>query len=364
MRPPQVSRTLSSQSSNSTPSQYAPIPHRQNILSRVKSSILRRESFVLNQPLSAEDSIPDDLITSESKSWNINNSIKKLATIYLRSNIARLLVLFGAVLSCILYVIETYVENESYLTFSFVMDLIIFTLFATDYLFNILYATIKWKYIFSSQGIIDLLSLLSIINVFNVSADLSFLPLFRLLRVIKVLRFFHIVSIMNVDRPKPPSASEAITFEIISLLITLILAIFLSASLLFTLMQQDPHSFLYTPDQEFSMKQDATFFDCVYIVLVIIATLGFGDFVPNNFVGRLFVVILLSSIVVLIPTKISQLVDTIGKKPRYMNEVTTSTHPSFPSPLLPAGLLNSTFPSQASLTLSSLRILLKKISKS
>jgi hypothetical protein len=129
-------------------------------------------------------------------------------------------------------------------------------------------------------------------------------------------------------------------------------------------MQQDPHSFLYTPDQEFSMKQDATFFDCVYIVLVIIATLGFGDFVPNNFVGRLFVVILLSSIVVLIPTKISQLVDTIGKKPRYMNEVTTSTHPSFPSPLLPAGLLNSTFPSQASLTLSSLRILLKKISKS
>jgi voltage-gated potassium channel len=297
------------------------LPNRSTILSRVKSSILRRDSFVLNQPLSAEASLPEDLLTSEHQAWSFNSAIKHLATIYLRSNIARLLVLFGAILSCVLYVVETYVDNESYQMFSFLMDIIIFTLFATDYLFNILYVTIKWKYVFSSQGIIDLLSLLSIVNVFNVRADLSFLPLFRLLRVIKVLRFFHIVSIMNVDRPKPPSASEAIVFEITSLIVTLILAIFLSASLLYTLIQQDPHSFIFTPDHEFSMKSHTTFFDCIYIVLVIIATLGFGDFVPNNFVGRLFVVILLSSIVVLIPTKVSQLVDTIGKKPRYMNEV-------------------------------------------
>jgi voltage-gated potassium channel len=338
----------STASTSRTSSSHHAIPPRQNILSRVKSSILRRESFVLNQPLSVEDSIPEDLITSESKSWNLVTHVKNLATIYLRSNIARVLVLFGAILSCILYVIETYVDNPNYLTFSFVMDLIIFALFATDYLFNILYATIKWKYILSSQGIIDLLSLLSIMNVFVVGADLSFLPLFRLLRVIKVLRFFHIVSIMNVDRPKPPSASEAITFEIISLIVTLILAIFLSASLLYTLMQQDPQSFLYTPDQDFSMKHDATFFDCVYIVLVIIATLGFGDFVPNNFVGRLFVVILLSSIVVLIPTKISQLVDTIGKKPRYMNEVIDCL---LSLPLPPLSLIRcSIFLSQASLT--------------
>jgi voltage-gated potassium channel len=300
------------------------LPNKPTILSRVKSSILRRESFVLNQPLSAEASLPDDLLSSEHQTWSINNSIKHLATIYLRSNIARVLVLLGAILSCVLYVIETYVNDPDYLIFSFIMDLIIFAVFATDYLFNLLYATIKWKYIFSSQGVIDLLSLLSITNVFIVSADLSFLPLFRLLRVIKVLRFFHIVSIMNVDRPKPPSASEAIVFEIISLIVTLILAIFLSASLLYTLIQQDPDSFLFTPDQDFSMKTHITFFDCIYIVLVIISTLGFGDFVPNNFVGRLFVVILLSSIVILIPTKVSQLVDTIGKKPRYMNEVSRS----------------------------------------
>ena len=291
-----------------------------NILSRVKSSILKFDSGVLTQPLSLEDSIPDDLLSSTHQTIHFNAIIKHLATLYIRSNFTRLLVLFGAIFSCILYIIETYINQEGFQLFSFIIDILIFILFAIDYIFNILYVTIKWKYIFSIQGVIDFLSLLSIINIF-VRTDLSFLPLFRLLRVIKVLRFFHIVSVMSVDRPKPPSASEAITFEIVSLIVALVLAIFLSASLLYTLIQQDPHSFIFTPDQNFSMKDQLTFFDCVYVVFVIVATLGFGDFVPNNFFGRVYVVLLLTATVIFIPTKVSQLVDTIGKKPRYMNEV-------------------------------------------
>jgi voltage-gated potassium channel len=294
-------------------------------LRRASSFGVGKGAFVLEQPVLIEESIPDDLEHSVlAGRWNFIVYTRHLADLYMRSSPARLLVLFAAVLSCVVYVVETYSSrnNHHFETISFIVDLFVFGIFVIDYLLNILVSTSKWRYVCSFQGAIDLASLASIVNIFA-GADLSFLPLFRLLRVIKILRLFRTVSIVNVDRPTPPSASEAIAFEIFSLVVGIILAIFLAASVLYTIIQQDNHSWVFGADMLYVEEGRTTWFDCVYIVMVIIATLGFGDFVPFNVKGRIFVVMLLSVTLVLIPLKVGQLIDTIGKQPRYMNDVRT-----------------------------------------
>lgn len=298
--------------------------YKNRVLRKVQS-VVRKDSFILQQPVSIEAPIPEDFEQSISeKSFNFESFVKSTTTKYMRSNRTRIILLLASVLSCVVYVVETYLSRESspeFFWFAILVDIGTFLIFGLDYLFNISYASTKMAYIVSFQGFVDAASLLSIVNLFVTNADLSFLPLFRLTRVLKVLRLFRTASIVNVERPTPPSASEAILFEIISLVISIFLAIFLAGSILYTIIQQDSDAFVYNTDSNYVIQEDITFFDCIYIVLVLVTTLGFGDFTPNNQTGRAFVVVVLVITLTIIPYKAGQLADTVAKKPRYMNEV-------------------------------------------
>lgn len=289
----------------------------------------RKNSFMLKK-LSAED---DDFILEDMKYDNAAKTsdlkfwMKELAHQYMKSNVARVVILLAAILSCVIYVVETYLRNaqsDVFIIFAVVSDVVIFLIFLTDYVFNCIFAPNKRLYIFSLSGVIDFVSLLAVANLF-ITTDLSFLPLFRLMRVIKIIRLYRTASIMKVARPTPPSASEAITFEIISLIVGILVSIFLASAILFTITQEVENSFIYSYDATFNMKDDVTFFDCVYIVLEILSTLGFGDFIPGNFLGRFYVVAVLAIALTIIPMKVGQLIEVIGKKPRYLNEYVTGS---------------------------------------
>ena len=292
---------------------------------RKLNSVVRKDSFILHQPVAVEASIPEDLEGSFShKSVDMSTFVKNTTTRYMRSNLTRMIILMASVVSCVVYVVETYLrreDNPGFLWFAICVDMFTFVVFGIDYFFNVMYAHTKIYYIVSFQGIVDLASLLSIVNLFVANADLSFLPLFRLTRVLKVLRLFRTASIVNVEKPTPPSASEAILFEIASLVITIFLAIFLSGSVLYTIIQQDTDAFIYNANPGINLRDRITWFDCVYIVMVIISTLGFGDFTPNNTTGRVYVVALLVLVLTIVPYKAGQLADTVAKRPRYMGEV-------------------------------------------
>lgn len=273
-----------------------------------------------------DDFLLDDLkyeresIHHKTSDWSF--FVKELAHQYMKSNETRIVVLLAAILSCVIYVVETYLRNtrsDTFIVFVVVADIVIFLIFFTDYVFNVVFAAQKSAYIFSVSGMIDFTSLFAVANLF-ITTDLSFLPLFRLMRVIKIIRLFRTASIMNVERPTPPSASEAITFEIISLIVGMIVSIFLASAILFTITQEFEDAFIFSFDNSFNMKDDITFFDCVYIVLEILSTLGFGDFIPGNALGRFYVVAVLAIALTVIPMKVGQLIDIIGKKPRYLNE--------------------------------------------
>lgn len=277
-----------------------------------------------------DDFLPEDLMyerESASKSSDLKFFIHELANQYMKSNETRIVILLAAILSCIIYVVETYLRNgesDAFNIFTVIADIVIFIIFLIDYVFNVIFAAQKSVYILSLSGMIDFASLFAVANLF-ITTDLSFLPLFRLMRVIKIIRLFRTASIMNVERPTPPSATEAITFEIISLIVGMIVSIFLASAILFTITQEFEDAFIYSFDSSFNMKDDVTFFDCVYIVLEILSTLGFGDFIPGNTLGRFYVVSVLAIALTVIPMKVGQLIEIIGKKPRYLNEYVTGS---------------------------------------
>ena len=285
-------------------------------------------SLILNQPVESEESFPvDAFVTStltKMKSSGIVSSIRKFAAWHVRSITMRIVVFAASLISCALFIIDTYDKMNSITsnTIMAIIDLVVFAIFALDYLCNVIYAPRTLSYIFSFQGFIDLASLASIINIFTTgSADLSFLPLLRLLRNFKLLRTFQLSAYIDIDNPQPLSAAQSLFIETCSLGVAIVVSWFFSASVLYSIVQQDSDAFVYNSDSSFDMQKDLTLFDCIYILLVLISTLGFGDFSPNNFYGRLFVMVVMVLTLTVIPAKVGALVERLGKKSLYMNSV-------------------------------------------
>lgn len=244
---------------------------------------------------------------------------KKLTQKYMRSNAARLLVLFAALFSCLLFVMDAYKTLPNHNSFELISNVIVFLIFFIDVIFNLIYADSKIGYIFSFQGFIDCASLLSIVNL-AVDSNLVFLPLLRLMRIIKIIRLFRMETLLNVEEAQVTSSNDAIYFETISLVIGICLGWFLAAAILFSIIQNSPETFQYV-DSEVELNEYVQFFDCLYIILVLVSTLGFGDFAPANGYGRAFVIIVLLCALTIIPQQVSQLIQMIGQQPAYLGEV-------------------------------------------
>jgi voltage-gated potassium channel len=286
---------------------------------------------VLDEPIIDEDfHVPtseETVVTISKYKSRFRVFFKRLTQKYIRSNLARLVVLCAALFSCVLFVLDAY--NASSTSFSVTSNIVIFVVFFVDVVFNLFYADSKLGYVLSFQGLIDCASLLSIVNL-AVESNLVFLPLLRLMRIVKVIRLFRMESLLNVEDTQVSSSNEAIYFETISLVIGIMLGWFLAAAILLTLIQNSSGSFYYS-NAEVALDEYVTFFDCLYIILVLVSTLGFGDFSPANGYGRAFVIIVLACAITVIPQQVGQLIQMIDKQPAYLGEA-SFLHPHLTSP--------------------------------
>jgi voltage-gated potassium channel len=279
--------------------------------------------IVLGEPLVDEDidipSSTESVVTYAKYRSRFRVHFKKLTQKYMRSNLARLVVLFAALFSCVLFVMDAYNILPKHNSFGLVSNIVVFVIFFVDVIFNLIYADSKLRYIFSFQGFIDCASLLSIVNL-AVESNLVFLPLLRLMRIIKIIRLFRMETILNVEETQVSSSNDAIYFETISLVIGICLGWFLAAAILFSIIQNSPETFQYA-DPTVELNEYVKFFDCLYIILVLVSTLGFGDFAPANGYGRAFVIIVLLCALTIIPQQVGQLIQMIGQQPAYLGEV-------------------------------------------
>lgn len=261
---------------------------------------------------------------SDNTYYDTNNKIysyfRKLAVEYGRSSNVKIIIITASFVSCVMYVINSYDQGKPS-KLSFGVDSVLTILFGVDYFFNILNAPFLLKYLLG-DGLMDLASCLSILNnILGTVTVFSFLPLLRLLRVLKLVRMHQSNSVFNVhEKPKDPSTGDVILFELMSLAFNISLGLYLSASILFMLISYYPDTFVHVV---LDTEADVTWFDCLYIDIVILGTLGFGDYVPGNNIGKIYVILLLAYGLSLIPFSIGKIMDTFSKRPHYMSEVGT-----------------------------------------
>eukprot|EP01064_Diplonema_japonicum_P001559 TRINITY_DN11028_c0_g1_i1.p1 TRINITY_DN11028_c0_g1~~TRINITY_DN11028_c0_g1_i1.p1 ORF type:complete len:1457 (+),score=340.47 TRINITY_DN11028_c0_g1_i1:79-4449(+) len=168
-------------------------------------------------------------------------------------------------------------------------------IFTIDYVLRFYIAHNKLKYFFSLFPMVDLVTIipvvLSWINDEN-TTSFGFIRIIRLLRLLRVLKAYRIVD-GGKGQWNAIKQANVLIFTIISLL-------FVSSGLI-QLVERD---------------QNLTFGDAVYFMVVTMATVGYGDIRPITTLGKVVMVLLISTAIILIPVQTRSLIDLLGEQPK------------------------------------------------
>jgi voltage-gated potassium channel len=201
-------------------------------------------------------------------------------------------VLTGLILlSCGLFVAETYDLPADWRQWLHWFDDGILVLFAIEYLLRLWAAPKRWAFVLQITSIIDVLILLPFI--FS-STNLNFLRIFRWLRILRLIRFIRnqrfFGYVLNDDN-----------LIVIRILFTIFAIIFVYAGL------------IYQVEHPINAEQFSTFLDAIYYAVSSISTAGFGDITPISQVGRLLSVLMILTGLVLIPGQLGELLRRVLK---------------------------------------------------
>jgi len=193
-----------------------------------------------------------------------------------------LLILIG--ISVIFFVLQTYPLPVYLLELIHFSDTVIMGVFVIEIFLRIYYAHKRLVYSFTLANIIDVLA---VIPFFIGAPSLQFLRGFR---VLKMFRF--------LDRytNKYPHRMKAKKFALVfKMAASFLVFLYMAASL------------LYTFERDLNPQVDS-FDDAIYLAVVTMTTVGYGDIVPVTPQGRLLIVGVIIASLFLIPIYLSSLI--------------------------------------------------------
>lgn len=193
-----------------------------------------------------------------------------------------------SVLAVFLDSVETYHRN--YGKELYIAEWFFTILFSIEYLFRILSARNKWKYIFSFYGLIDLLSILPTYISLLVTGT-------QYLLVIRILRLLRVFRIMKLDRFVGASGYllESIKSSRHKILVffSTVLSIVVIMGAMMYLIEGPVHGFSSIPKS-------------IYWAIVTLTTVGYGDIAPQTFWGQAMasIIMILGYSIIAVPTGI------------------------------------------------------------
>ncbi|MHC4872136.1 MAG: potassium channel family protein [Planctomycetota bacterium] len=190
------------------------------------------------------------------------------------------------ILTCLLYAVGTYIENEaSFLSKSItVLEGICLTIFIIEYILRFWVAEKKLRHFFSLYALIDLISILPVLSTV---LDLRFLRAARIFRIFRFFRFFENEEFFF-------GRITQTQIKIARLLMTALAIIFVASGCIYEA-------------EEAVNPQFGSLGDAAYFAIVTVTTVGFGDQTPATDIGRIITALMIIAGVICIPYHIGQI---------------------------------------------------------
>ena len=213
-----------------------------------------------------------------------------------------------SLMSCVLYILSTYVspssENSTFLKFIHISDYIITALFTLDLVRHFVESKNKVRFFFKLHSIIDILAIMPIylMLLFQVQQTaLGFLHILQIFRIIRILRLYRLFKEYEVEGSDKIDNSLndsrfSLQKQMAILVCTVFALLFISAGVsyeldgifndTYTISKMDSNGNIVT------FKDIYTFFYAFYLVFQTMFSVGYGDVVPSASSSRIFICIL------------------------------------------------------------------------
>ena len=181
-------------------------------------------------------------------------------------------------LNTLLIMLETIPEIDSrYHTLFYTTEFLITIIFTAEYIFRIICVKDREEYIFSTLGILDLLSIIPFYIGLLFPAAHYFIIL-RMLRMLRIFRIFNLADYMHDGQFIVTSLKNS-SRKIYIFLLFLCIIIVIIGSLMYVV-EDGQNGFSSIPQS-------------IYLAVVTITTVGYGDIAPATPVGKMLSIILM-----------------------------------------------------------------------
>lgn len=230
-----------------------------------------------------------------------------------------------SLMSCVLYILSTYVDDNTdhkFLNFIHISDYIITALFTLDLIRHFLESKHKAKFFFKFHSIIDILAILPIYLqlIFNVQQSaLGFLHILQIFRIIRILRLYRLFKEYDVEGADKidNSLNEArfsLQKQIAILICTIFALLFISAGISYELDGVFENTYVITESADNKIFSNAyTFFYAFYLMFQTFFSVGYGDVVANSSSSRILISVLVLLFLFVAVDQILKLVEIKSK---------------------------------------------------
>ena len=212
-----------------------------------------------------------------------------------------------SVTACGIYVYETYGHQSNA-----DIDFIFGGLFFVDFALRLFAAQRRLRHILSAEALVDLLTILPVFlratATQSLGSSLNFLRFSQILRIMRILRAFKLIN----------NRLSAVARSTLQLALTVTSIVFLSAGLVH-LFEQELYETFALHDEERS--EQLTFGGSMWFIVVTLSTVGYGDVVPETWLGQAVTAAFTIGAIVLIPMQVNRLTGLLALQSKFRTSV-------------------------------------------